>query len=60
MPRKQITTTIDADLLKKLKQLALDLDCRVNDLIEDAVNHFYFPENTKTDTTKKQIKPPKK
>jgi len=37
MKRKQFTTTIKEDALKNVKKLAIDLDCPVNILLEEAI-----------------------
>jgi hypothetical protein len=37
MQRKQFTTTIREDYLKKIKILAIEKDKRVNDLLEEAI-----------------------
>jgi hypothetical protein len=37
MPRKHFTTSLDEKLLKAIKKLAIDLDCTVNDLLEEGV-----------------------
>ncbi|MGD0276761.1 MAG: ribbon-helix-helix domain-containing protein [Syntrophales bacterium] len=37
MKRKQFTTTIDEEALKKIKILAITLDRSVNDLLEEAI-----------------------
>lgn len=37
MKRKQFTTTIEEDALKKIKKLAIDLDKPVNKLLEEAI-----------------------
>ncbi len=37
MNRKQFTTTIKVDSLKRIKKLAIDLDRSVNDLLEEAI-----------------------
>lgn len=37
MAKKQINTTIDADLLKQIKILAVEKDCNLNDLIEEGL-----------------------
>jgi len=37
MGRKAINTTIDEDLMKKIKYLALEKDCNINDLIEEGL-----------------------
>ena len=35
MARKAINTTIDADLMKEIKLLAIEENCKINDLIEE-------------------------
>ena len=37
MQRKQFTTTIREDYLKKIKILAIEEDKRVNDVLEEAI-----------------------
>ncbi|WP_321834372.1 hypothetical protein [Clostridium butyricum] len=37
MARKAINTTIDADLMKEIKLLAIEEDCKINDLIEEGL-----------------------
>ena len=37
MPRKHFTTSLDEDLLKSIKKLAIDLDRTVNDLLEEGI-----------------------
>jgi hypothetical protein len=37
MARKIFTTTLEETLLKELKKLAIDLDCSVNTLLEEAI-----------------------
>ncbi|WP_294363943.1 ribbon-helix-helix domain-containing protein [uncultured Clostridium sp.] len=37
MARKAINTTIEADLIKKIKLLAIEEDCNINDLIEEGL-----------------------
>jgi len=37
MQRKQFTTTIREDYLKKIKILAIEEDKRVNDMLEEAI-----------------------
>jgi hypothetical protein len=37
MQRKQFTTTIREDYLKKIKILAIEKDRRVNDILEEAI-----------------------
>jgi hypothetical protein len=40
MPRKHFTTSMDEDLLKAIKKLAIDLNCTVNDLLEEGVKYL--------------------
>ncbi len=40
MPRKHFTTSIDVDLLKELKKLAIDLDRNANDLLEEGIKYI--------------------
>ena len=40
MPRKHFTTSIDENLLKAIKKLAIDLDRTVNDLLEEGIKHL--------------------
>jgi len=40
MPRKRFTTSIDDKLLKKIKKLAIELDCNANDLIEEGIKNI--------------------
>ena len=38
--RRPFTTSFDEDLLKAIKKLAIDLDCAVNDLLEEGIRHL--------------------
>jgi metal-responsive CopG/Arc/MetJ family transcriptional regulator len=38
--RKHFTTSLDPNLLKEIKKLAIDLDCSVNELLEEAIKHL--------------------
>jgi len=40
MPRKHFTTSLDEKLLKAIKKLAIDLNCSVNDLLEEGVKYL--------------------
>lgn len=40
MPRKHFTTSLDEKLLKSIKKLAIDLNCTVNDLLEEGIEHL--------------------
>lgn len=37
MARKTVNTTIDEELIKKIKLLAVNEDCNINDLIEEGL-----------------------
>ena len=37
MPRKNITTSLEIDLIKKIKHLAVDTDKLLNELLEEAI-----------------------
>ena len=38
--RKPFTTSLDKDLLKEFKKLAIDLDSQINDLLEEAMRQL--------------------
>jgi hypothetical protein len=40
MPRKHFTTSLNEDLLRAVKKLAIDLDCTVNDLLEEGIKYL--------------------
>ncbi|ADL12391.1 hypothetical protein [Acetohalobium arabaticum] len=40
MARKNINTTLDEDLYKKIKVLAIELDKNANDLIEEGMEYI--------------------
>ena len=40
MPRKHFTTSLDQDLIKAIKKLAIDLDRTVNDLLEEGMKYL--------------------
>jgi hypothetical protein len=55
--RVQITTTLDDELLLKLRHLAVDEKTTLNDLIEQAVMRHWFKDTTpKIRITRKQKK----
>ncbi|EJT6340615.1 MULTISPECIES: hypothetical protein [Clostridium] len=45
--RKAINTTIDSDLMKKIKLLALEKECKINDLIEEGLRMVLEKEGNK-------------
>ena len=38
--RKPFTTSINSDMLKEIKKLAIDLDLSVNDLLEEGIEYL--------------------
>lgn len=38
--KKKFTTTLDEELIKEIKKLAIDLDCSANELIEEGIHLF--------------------
>jgi hypothetical protein len=40
MPRKHFTTSLDQDLIKAIKKLAIDLDRTANDLLEEGMKYL--------------------
>ena len=49
MDRKKFTTTIEAELLRKIKILATENDIRANELIEEAIRLLLEKYKSKTD-----------
>ena len=45
--RKATNTTIDSDLMKKIKLLALEKECKINDLIEEGLRMVLEKEGKK-------------
>jgi predicted transcriptional regulator len=48
MPRKNMTTSIENDLQKEIKKLAIDLERPFNDLIEEALRDILKKYKKKT------------
>jgi hypothetical protein len=50
MKRRQFTTTLREDALKKIKILAIEKDKKVNDLLEEAIDWLLkkYGKNAKT------------
>jgi hypothetical protein len=48
MPKKHFTTSLDEELLKATKKLAIDLDRPVNDLLEEAMKWLLRKYEKKT------------
>jgi hypothetical protein len=40
LKRKKFTTTLQENLIKRMKVLAVELDVNVNDLLEEAIETF--------------------
>ncbi|HFC9286546.1 hypothetical protein Q4457_05140 [Clostridium perfringens] len=45
--RKTINTTVDKDLIKKIKILAIEKECNINDLIEEGLRIVLEKEGVK-------------
>lgn len=54
MGRKNINTTIDEELYKKIRLLALHLDLNANDLIEEGMRHVLKKYENKKDAAPKE------
>ena len=48
MLRKHFTTSLNQDLLKAIKKLAIDLDRSVNDLLEEGIDYLLKKYKKKT------------
>ena len=48
MPRKHVTTTIETELIKKLKYLAVDTGKPLNELFEEAIQDLLKKYEKKT------------
>jgi hypothetical protein len=48
MPRIHFTTSLDEKLLKAIKKLAIDLNCSVNDLLEEGIKYLLKKNEKKT------------
>ena len=48
MARKNITSSIENDLIKKLKHLAVDTEKALNDLLEEAISDLLEKYEKKT------------
>ena len=40
MPKKHFTTSLDEDLLRAVKKLSVDLNCPVNELLEEGLEYI--------------------
>lgn len=45
--RKTINTTVDKDLIKKIKILSIEKECNINDLIEEGLRIVLEKEGVK-------------
>lgn len=46
--KKKFTTTLDGELIKEIKRVAIDLDCSANALIEEGIHLFLKKHRRKT------------
>lgn len=54
MPRKNVNTTLDEELYKKIRLLALKLQVNANDLIEEGMRYILKKYENKKDASTKQ------
>jgi transaldolase len=50
--KKKFTTTLDEELIKEIKKLAIDLDCSANELIEEGI-HLFLKKHRRNTSRKK-------
>jgi len=50
--KKKFTTTLDEELIKEIKKLAIDLDCSANELIEEGI-HMFLKKHRRNTSKKK-------
>jgi metal-responsive CopG/Arc/MetJ family transcriptional regulator len=50
--KKKFTTTLDEDLIKEIKKLAIELDSSANELIEEGIHLFL--KKRRRNTSRKQ------
>lgn len=56
MARKSVNTTIDEDLMKKLKLLSDAKDCKINELMEDGIRLVIEKNKEQLETYAKELK----
>ncbi len=56
MARKSVNTTIDEDLMKKLKLLSDAKDCKINELMEDGIRLVIEKNREQLETYAKELK----
>jgi predicted transcriptional regulator len=60
MKKKMFTNQINADLLKKFKKLAIDLERPINDVLEEAIRNLlknYEKQKSKKDDSSSPVLP---
>ncbi len=50
--KKKFTTTLDEELIKEIKKLAIDYDCSANELIEEGI-HLFLKKHRRNTSRKK-------
>ena len=53
--KKKFTTTLDEELIKEIKRVAVDLDCSANALIEEGI-HLFLKKHRRKASRKKNLK----
>ena len=56
LARKSVNTTIDEDLMKKLKLLSDAKDCKINELMEDGIRLVIEKNKEQLETYAKELK----
>ena len=56
LARKSVNTTIDEDLMKKLKLLSDAKDCKINELMEDGIRLVIEKNREQLETYAKELK----
>jgi len=53
--KKKFTTTLDEDLIKRIKKIAIDLDCSANELIEEGIHLFLKKHRKNSSRTESRL-----
>jgi metal-responsive CopG/Arc/MetJ family transcriptional regulator len=53
--KKKFTTTLDEELVKEIKKIAIDLDCSANELIEEGIHLFLKKYQKNSSRTESRI-----
>jgi metal-responsive CopG/Arc/MetJ family transcriptional regulator len=53
--KKKFTTTLDEELIKEIKKIAIDLDCSANELIEEGIHLFLKKHRKNSSRTESRL-----